>query len=128
MAIDGSHETYTKCLTANDADSADKQCAILLSVFGHATYQLIQNILALVKPTECSFSDLVTIVEQHKNPKVYYYIKGLICPVVDQRAEKIKEERDERLDESMRNHDEELKMHFPLVWVLKLVWLCKTAI
>ena len=33
-------------------------------------YQLIKNILALVKPTEHMFAQLVKVVEQHRNPKL----------------------------------------------------------
>ena len=74
--FDGDRETwksYTERLTqyfaANDVESADKQRAILLSVCGPTTYQLIRNILAPVKPTDKSFSDLVELVERHRNPK-----------------------------------------------------------
>ena len=50
-------------------ESADKNRAILLSVCGPTTYQLIRNILAPVKPTERTFAQLVEVVEQHRNPK-----------------------------------------------------------
>ena len=62
-------ERLVQYFAANDVDSAEKKRAILLSVCGPATYQLIRNILAPVKPTERSFTDLVDLVEQHKNPK-----------------------------------------------------------
>ena len=78
--FDGDRETwksYTERLiqyfTANDVESADKQRAILLSVCGPTsgptTYQLIRNILAPVQPTDRSFSELVELVERHRNPK-----------------------------------------------------------
>ena len=66
-------KSYTERLiqyfAANDVESASKQRAIFLSVCGPATYQLIRNILAPVKPTEHLFAELVTLVEQHRNPK-----------------------------------------------------------
>ena len=66
-------KSYTKHLVqyfaANDMESADKKCAILLSVCDPTTYQFIRNILGLVKPTECTFAQLVKVVEQYKNPK-----------------------------------------------------------
>ena len=44
---------------ANDGKDASKQRAILLSVCGAATYQLICNLVAPGKSTEKSFADLV---------------------------------------------------------------------
>ena len=75
--FDGDSETwksYTERLTqyfiANNVKSADKQCAIFLSVCGPTTYQLIRNIAAPVKPTEHLFHWLVELVEKHWNPKL----------------------------------------------------------
>ena len=72
--FDSDHETwksYTEHLilyfAANDMESESKQHAIFLSMCGPATYQLIRNILAPVKPTEHLFTELV---EQHRNPKL----------------------------------------------------------
>ena len=66
-------KSYTECLiqnfAASNVESASKQRAIFLSVCGPATYQLIRNILALVKPTKHFFTKLVALVEQHGNPK-----------------------------------------------------------
>ena len=62
-------ERLTQYFTANDVESADKKRAILLSVCGPTTYQLIRNILAPVKPTERTFAQLVELVEHHRNPK-----------------------------------------------------------
>ena len=74
--FDGDRETWksyterlTQYFTANDVESADKQRAILLSVCDPTTYQLIRNILAPVQPTDRSFSELVELVERHRNPK-----------------------------------------------------------
>ena len=63
-------ERLIQYFAANDVESASKQHVIFLSVYGPATYQLIRNILALVKPTEHSFTKLVTSVEQHRSPKL----------------------------------------------------------
>ena len=66
-------KSYTERLiqyfASNDVESASEQHAIFLSVCRPATYQLIRNILAPVKPTKHLFTKLVTLVEQHRNPK-----------------------------------------------------------
>ena len=74
--FDGDCETwksYTECLTqyfiTNDVKSADKQCAVFLSVCGPTTDHLIRNILTPVKPTDHLFDQLVELVEKHRNPK-----------------------------------------------------------
>lgn len=54
--------------TANDVDDAGKQRAILLSVCGATTYQLIRNLVAPAKPVDKSFSELVTLVKDHHTP------------------------------------------------------------
>ena len=52
---------------ANDVDDAGKR-AILLSVCGATTYQLIRNLVAPAKPVDKSFSELVTLVKDHQTP------------------------------------------------------------
>ena len=49
-------------------DAAEKKRAILLSVCGAATYQLIRNLSAPEKPTEKSFAALVKLVQDHHQP------------------------------------------------------------
>ena len=68
-------ERLTQYFNANDVESADKKRAILLSVCGPTTYQLIRNILAPVKPTERTFAQLVELVEHHRNPKPSVIVK-----------------------------------------------------
>ena len=66
-------KSYTERLqqyfTANDVDSAEKQRAILLSVCGAQTYQLIRSLLAPAKPTEKSFTEIVACLTEHYHPK-----------------------------------------------------------
>ena len=50
---------------ANDVNNASKQRAILLSVCGATTYQLIRNLVAPAKPVDKSFRELVTLVKEH---------------------------------------------------------------
>ena len=50
-------------------EEGDKRRAILLSFCGAATYQLIRNLVAPNKPTEKTFSDLVTLVKDHYQPR-----------------------------------------------------------
>ena len=68
--FDSDHKTwklYTEQLiqyfAANNTESASKQCAIFLSVCDPTTYQLIRNILAPVKPTKYSLTELATLVD-----------------------------------------------------------------
>ena len=64
--------SYVECLeqyfAANDVIEADKQRAILLSVCGASTYQVIRNLTAPKKTTEHNFKELVTLVEKHYCP------------------------------------------------------------
>ena len=64
--FDGAREDWTsyserleQYFVRNDVTAAEKKRAILLSVCGAATYQLIQNIVAPEKPTERTFEQLV---------------------------------------------------------------------
>ena len=61
-------ERLLEYFTANDVDGADKKRAILLSVVGAQTYQLIRNLVAPGKPTEKSFGELVKLVKGHYQP------------------------------------------------------------
>ena len=47
----------------------ERQRAVLLSVVGPATYQLIRNLIAPEKPTDKSFEEIVSIVQEHRNPR-----------------------------------------------------------
>ena len=53
---------------ANDVDATEKQRAILLSIVGGKTYQLIGNLLSPAKPTERSFDEIVEAVRNHYQP------------------------------------------------------------
>ena len=60
--------SYIECLeqylAANKVETSKR--AILLSVFGPATYRLIHNLVSPKKPTELKFQDLVT---KHHDPR-----------------------------------------------------------
>ena len=64
--------SYTERLqhyfAANDIRSSEKQRAILLTVCGAETYQLIRSLLAPTKPTEKSFSDIINVMSEHYQP------------------------------------------------------------
>ena len=61
-------ERLQQYFTANDVENAEKQRAILLSVCGASTYQLIRNLVAPAKPTDKSFAEIVTLVQEHHTP------------------------------------------------------------
>ena len=53
---------------ANDITTTAKKRAILLSSCGTAAYKTIRNIVALTKPTEVEYKDLVKKVKEHYTP------------------------------------------------------------
>ena len=61
-------ERLQQYFVANDVDAAMKQRAILLSIVGGKTYQLIRNLLGPAKPTERSFDEIVEAVRNHYQP------------------------------------------------------------
>ena len=64
--------SYTKrlkqCFTASDIRTAEKKCAILLSVCGVATYQVVRNLMTPGKPTDHTFEELVQLMQAHRKP------------------------------------------------------------
>ena len=71
--------SYKECLheyfIANDAKTAEKKKAILLSVVGASTYQLIRNLSAPDKPSEKSFDELATLVKSHYKPETLVIVQ-----------------------------------------------------
>ena len=61
-------ERLEEYFMANDIESADKKKAILLSVVGAETYQLIRSLVAPAKPKEKTFDELVKLVQDHHQP------------------------------------------------------------
>ena len=53
----------------NDDAHAEQRRAILLSVCGPATYQLVRNLVTPAKPTEKTYAELVKLVQDHHVPK-----------------------------------------------------------
>ena len=62
-------ERLEQYFIANDITAAAKKRAILLSVCGPATYNLMRSLVAPKKPSEKSFEDLCKLVEDHHHPK-----------------------------------------------------------
>ena len=58
-------ERLEQYFLADDVQDASKQRAILLSVSGSATYQLIRNLVAPAKLTDKSFDNIVELVRDH---------------------------------------------------------------
>ena len=61
-------ERLEEYFIANEIESANRKKAILLSVVGAETYQLIRSLVAPAKPKEKSFEDLVKVVQEHHQP------------------------------------------------------------
>ena len=60
---------------ANGIEDATKRQAILLSVCGPSTYQLIRDLLSPTKPTDKSFAELVTLVKEHQQPAPSFIVQ-----------------------------------------------------
>ena len=58
-------EWLQRYFIANNVNATEKQQAILLSIVGGKTYQLIMNLLGPAKPTERSFDEIVEAVRNH---------------------------------------------------------------
>ena len=58
-------ERLQQYFIANNIKGEERQRAILLSICGSSTYQLIQNVVFPGKPTEKSFEQIITLVKQH---------------------------------------------------------------
>jgi len=54
---------------ANDITSVEKQRSIMLGVCGTSTYKLMSSLFAPRKLGDVPFSELVKVVEQHRNPR-----------------------------------------------------------
>ena len=71
--------SYTERLelyfVANGIEDATKRQAILLSVCGPSTYQLIRDLLSPTKPTDKSFAELVTLVKEHQQPAPSFIVQ-----------------------------------------------------
>ena len=61
-------ERLEQYFLANDVADGAKQRAVLLSVCGAGTYQLIRNLVAPDKPTDKSFAAIVKLVQDHYTP------------------------------------------------------------
>ncbi|XP_023192425.1 uncharacterized protein K02A2.6-like [Xiphophorus maculatus] len=62
-------EILDQFFEANDIDDSAKQRAILISVVGPATYKLMRNLVSPDKPSSKTYSQLVTRLKEHFNPK-----------------------------------------------------------
>ena len=61
-------ERLEQYFLANDVQAQEKKRAILLSVCGASTYQLIRNLVSPQKPSEKTFDELVKLVQEHHQP------------------------------------------------------------
>ena len=72
-AFDLNTETWTSYsehyFTANDISSTDKKRAILLTVCGSATYQLLKSLIQLSKPSGKPYDELIETLTRHYSPK-----------------------------------------------------------
>ena len=62
-------ERLEQYFIANDISDASKKRAILLSVCGPTTYNLMRSLAAPVKPAQKTFEELCKLIEEHHHPK-----------------------------------------------------------
>lgn len=62
-------ERLEQYFVANEIESAERKRAILLSVCGAKTYQLIRDLTSPAKPAEKSYAEIVDLVTKHFSPK-----------------------------------------------------------
>ena len=80
--FDSDKETWTayterlqEYFLANDVDVAEKQRAILLSVCGAATYQLIRDLVSPARPNTKTFDEIVQLVQDHHQPPPSFIVQ-----------------------------------------------------
>ena len=80
--FDSDKETWTayterlqEYFLANDVDVAEKQRAILLSVCGAATYQLIRDLVSPARPNTTTFDEIVQLVQDHHQPPPSFIVQ-----------------------------------------------------
>ena len=62
-------ERLQQFFIAYDIENENKQRAVLLSVCGSSTYQLIKNLISPEKPTDKTYAEIVQIMKDHVEPK-----------------------------------------------------------
>ena len=62
-------ERLKEYFVANEITAAAKQKAVLLSVVGAETYQLMRNLTAPHKSTDKTFNQLVSLMQEHQHPR-----------------------------------------------------------
>ena len=62
-------ERLKQYFIANDIKGEERQRAVLLSICGASTYQLIRNVVSPAKPTEKTFDEIVATMKEHYFPK-----------------------------------------------------------
>ena len=68
-------ERLEQYFEANDVASAEKQRAILLSVWGASTYQLIRDPVAPNLSSAKTFAELVALVREHHQPPPSFIVQ-----------------------------------------------------
>ena len=58
-------ERLSHFFLANGIDDAEKKRAVLLSVIGPVMYKVLRNLLALMKPSEKNYDELVATLSAH---------------------------------------------------------------
>ena len=61
-------ERLDQYFLTNNLQAHEKKRAILLSVCGASTYQMICNLVSPQKPSEKTFDELVKLVQEHHQP------------------------------------------------------------
>ena len=62
-------ERLKQYFIANDIKGDERQRAVLLSICGASTYQLIRSVVSAAKPTEKSLDEIVVLMRENYFPK-----------------------------------------------------------
>ena len=62
-------ERFLHYCEANDITSPERKRAVLLSVCGAKTYQVIRNLTSPIKPGEKPLNEIIDLVTKHYSPK-----------------------------------------------------------
>ncbi len=68
-------EKLEQYFQANEVNAAEKQRAILLSVCGASTYQLIRDLVAPARPSTNTFQQVVQLVKEHHQPPPSFIVQ-----------------------------------------------------
>ena len=85
-------DRYAECMghifEANAIESTDRRTACFLTLIGSPVYKLLGSLIALDKPADKTYNDLVAVMKQHYCPKTAVVVQRFKFTVVNGRQER----------------------------------------